>query len=667
VPKRLGDIVSERALASFAGRKRELAALLALLEEGGPLVFHVHGVAGIGKSSLLEAFAARARARRARVVRIDCRAVEPTPRGFLAELSEALGSPLSTVEDAARRLSGFPETVVITLDTYEVFRLLDSWMRQIFVASLPEKARVLIADRNPPSPAWRTAPGWQGLFRSLRLEPLAERDALAYLASSGVAAATARRLNRVARGHPLALTMAASLAQAEPGRAVEEKGLRQVIDELSRTYVDEVPDPITREVLVASSVARCVTEPLLHALLPDVAPRDAMARLGALPFVELGRDGLFVHDAVRDAISASLATRDPDAHRDYRYAVWTYLQDQLHRAGSAELWRYMADLLFLLQNPVLREGFFPSGPHPLAVETALPEDEGVVRRIIARQAATEGEALLAWWRHHRDGFHVVRNRDGNVCGFYAMIRASELHHAVASADPVAEAWRRAAAGRHPPSALFCRRILDRDAGEGPSGSQAACWVDLKRTYVEMRTTLRWVYVVYLDPAPFAEAMTRLGFRPLAGSEIIEVGKGSFRSFLLDMGSGSVDSWLAGLVGHEIASDGARAPKMLDVEARELVLPSGRVGLTSLELGVMRYLLERPGKAVSRYDLMQAVWGYKSATASNVVDVVIRSLRKKLGPQARAVETVRGTGYRYRKSPAEGRVGSTPAAGEAAGH
>lgn len=180
---------------------------------------------------------------------------------------------------------------------------------------------------------------------------------------------------------------------------------------------------------------------------------------------------------------------------------------------------------------------------------------------------------------------------------------------------------------------------------------------MKRTYVEMRTTLRWVYVALLDPTPFAEAMTRLGFRPLAGSEIVEVGKEPFKCFLLDMGPGSVDSWLAGLVGHEIAAGGTRAPKMLDVEARELVLPSGRVALTSLEFGVMRYLLERPGKAVSRYNLMEAVWGYKNATASNVVDVVIRSLRKKLGPQARAVETVRGTGYRYRNGAPRGRVGS----------
>jgi DNA-binding response OmpR family regulator len=42
-----------------------------------------------------------------------------------------------------------------------------------------------------------------------------------------------------------------------------------------------------------------------------------------------------------------------------------------------------------------------------------------------------------------------------------------------------------------------------------------------------------------------------------------------------------------------------------------------------------------------------VWGYRSPTASNVVDVVVRSLRRKLGAEAYCVETVRGTGYRYR--------------------
>src|SRR5262245_50948764 len=157
----LGEILSGRALADFSGREREVEALLDLLDKDGPLVAHVHGVTGIGKSSLLAAFAASASARGARVVRIDCRTVEPKAQGFLSELSAVLGEPLSTVEEAAQRFSSLGETVVIALDTYEVFYLLDTWIRQIFVPSLPINVRMVIAGRNPPSPEWRTAPGWR--------------------------------------------------------------------------------------------------------------------------------------------------------------------------------------------------------------------------------------------------------------------------------------------------------------------------------------------------------------------------------------------------------------------------------------------------------------------------------------------------------------------------
>ena len=51
--------------------------------------------------------------------------------------------------------------------------------------------------------------------------------------------------------------------------------------------------------------------------------------------------------------------------------------------------------------------------------------------------------------------------------------------------------------------------------------------------------------------------------------------------------------------------------------------------------------------MGRYDLMEAVWGSRSPTASNVVDIVVRSLRRKRGADAECVETVRGTGCRYR--------------------
>ena len=76
------DLLADRARRGFVGRERELALLNTLLGDDGPLVLHVRGAPGVGKSRLLDVFAAGARARGATVVRLDGHAIEPTEAGF---------------------------------------------------------------------------------------------------------------------------------------------------------------------------------------------------------------------------------------------------------------------------------------------------------------------------------------------------------------------------------------------------------------------------------------------------------------------------------------------------------------------------------------------------------------------------------------------------------
>src|SRR5262249_17997829 len=100
-----------------------------------PLVAAVHGIAGIGKSALLAAFAEDARAHGATVVSLDCGGIEPTERGFLAALDRAIGAlraeppggpwPLATLAEAAAALGGLGDRVVLVLDPYEQLRLLE--------------------------------------------------------------------------------------------------------------------------------------------------------------------------------------------------------------------------------------------------------------------------------------------------------------------------------------------------------------------------------------------------------------------------------------------------------------------------------------------------------------------------------------------------------------
>jgi DNA-binding response OmpR family regulator len=71
-----------------------------------------------------------------------------------------------------------------------------------------------------------------------------------------------------------------------------------------------------------------------------------------------------------------------------------------------------------------------------------------------------------------------------------------------------------------------------------------------------------------------------------------------------------------------------------------------VTLTALEYGVMRTLVDHPDRVVTRDELLERVWG-QAYGGSNVVDAVVRTLRKKLGAYAGSVETVRGHGYRFR--------------------
>jgi DNA-binding response OmpR family regulator len=174
--------------------------------------------------------------------------------------------------------------------------------------------------------------------------------------------------------------------------------------------------------------------------------------------------------------------------------------------------------------------------------------------------------------------------------------------------------------------------------------QASFWVDIKRKYLELRPHLRRVYLTLHDLEPYAAAAQKLGFRVL--SEVsAQAGGDCFHSVMLDFGPSSVDGWLARLVAAEL---GVEEDSVLDCAARELVFDGRRVGLTKLEFGVMEFLQRRAGDAVPRSSLLANVWEQSYDGGGNVVDVVIRALRKKLGDKASLIETVHGVGYRLRK-------------------
>jgi len=75
--------------------------------------------------------------------------------------------------------------------------------------------------------------------------------------------------------------------------------------------------------------------------------------------------------------------------------------------------------------------------------------------------------------------------------------------------------------------------------------------------------------------------------------------------------------------------------------------SEEVHLTGKELGLLELLSTHPGRLFSREDIIERVWDAEFDAETNVVDVYVRNLRRKLGDGV--VETVRGVGYRFPSS------------------
>ncbi|MFE2279869.1 response regulator transcription factor [Streptomyces sp. NPDC059454] len=97
---------------------------------------------------------------------------------------------------------------------------------------------------------------------------------------------------------------------------------------------------------------------------------------------------------------------------------------------------------------------------------------------------------------------------------------------------------------------------------------------------------------------------------------------------------------------------ARAPEVtvlragslsLDLRTRRARAGERTVDLTAREFVLLELFLRHPGQVLSREQILSHVWGYDFDPGSNIVDVYVRALRKKLG--AEKVETVRGMGYR----------------------
>ncbi len=89
---------------------------------------------------------------------------------------------------------------------------------------------------------------------------------------------------------------------------------------------------------------------------------------------------------------------------------------------------------------------------------------------------------------------------------------------------------------------------------------------------------------------------------------------------------------------------------IDVDSHEVHVDDAKINLTALEFRLLRQLVDTRGRVQSRDQLLSEVWGYSAEVTTRTVDTHVKRLREKLGPMGKYVQTIRGVGYKFARSP-----------------
>jgi DNA-binding response OmpR family regulator len=123
-----------------------------------------------------------------------------------------------------------------------------------------------------------------------------------------------------------------------------------------------------------------------------------------------------------------------------------------------------------------------------------------------------------------------------------------------------------------------------------------------------------------------------------------------------VGPAEVDARIRIVIGKDAIEQLAKNPSLKEIRSGDVVIDEdsytakikGRtLDLTFKEFELLKYLAQHPGRVFSRSQLLQEIWGYDYFGGTRTVDVHIRRLRSKLGPEFESViDTVRNVGYRF---------------------
>ncbi|WP_344415241.1 AAA family ATPase [Amycolatopsis minnesotensis] len=408
----MADRIRDFRDEGFVGRAEHRRAFAAALrgEPDAARVLLIHGPGGIGKSALLRRLADDAEAAGRSVVRVDGEYVMASTAAF----AERAGA----VYEVSRP--------VLLVDGFEHCQVLETWLREDFLMTVPEDTVVVVAARQRPQPHWTLDPGWRHLVRAIALEPLAQEEATALLGERGVPSALHTAVNGFAGGHPLALCLAAeTAAKGTPFDDPAWEPGPDVIQTLLARLIDRVPSASHEYGLRVCGRVRHVTMDLLRTGLAEHEAVVVFEWLRGLPYLERGEHGLVAHELVRDVLDASFQWRDPAAYDELHLRLWRHLGERA-QATSGNPAAAILELNYL--NRYGEQGRKDSSDaldtEELFEREYAPEARDDVLRLAREDQGDECARLVAYWLDRQpEAFSVYcRARDMEPVAFFAWLR-----------------------------------------------------------------------------------------------------------------------------------------------------------------------------------------------------------------------------------------------------
>ena len=463
---KLQKILERNRRQFFVGRERELADAECMLQAGnGTRLLFCVAPGGYGKSTLLAQIEARAVNSGHKVARIDARHIQPTPLDISRTFDEALS-----------HADGAHGPALLIIDTFEQLKTIETWFHASLLPQLPSSLRLIIAGRNPPHPRWRMDPSWIGLMRVVEISAFSEAEVRSYLQRRGISESAWARAWDVSRGNPLLLALVADVCEQLGPEALGNADGENRLQSLMLGLVREGQSPPQQRALLAASIARTLSRPLLAAMLPEDDAEALYAWLTGLSFMSAAERGLFPHDLIRDALFADAQRRDPEEAEAMIRRAESFYAQRLVPEAMIPLDETFAEITYLSRHgksPAQLIGLMEE--EPLYADVPLAgEVEQASLLVKSFQGEQQQRLFEGWHTRQPQNFTAVRNSNADMRGFVQFVDFGSLTAEETAHDPVVEACRRFVEERGLPAgrqASLARFWLEREQHLSPSSMQ----------------------------------------------------------------------------------------------------------------------------------------------------------------------------------------------------